>query len=189
MGHAGFVSAAAKAALSSDGQTLRIESDETKYGDQFVSSSIGVEKHHDYLIRLPLKLEDGRVMVKVTNGTRAQLLASENIDLREEFEGPDQPVTNAAIPFGTGDESQVCVTVANNAPESSRSIAELGRLELFELGPSSHEWMRYVRFPIHIFLIFYVTAAIVPFVILGIAVLLWTRNLRTLLLLLLVPAY
>lgn len=187
--HAGFVSPAAKTALSSDGQTLRIESDETKYGDQFVSSSINIEKHHDYLMRLPLKLEDGRVIVKVTDGTRARLLASENIDLHEEFGGPDQPVTSVEIPFGTGNESQVCVTVANNAPESSRSIAEIGRLELFELGPSSHEWMRYVRFPIHIVQQLFVTAAIVPLVILGIAALLWTRNSRALLLLLVVPAY
>jgi hypothetical protein len=189
MAHAGFVSPAAKAAVSSDGQTLRIESDETKYDDQFVSSSIGVERHHDYLMRLPLKLEDGRVIVKVTGGTRTLLLASENIDLHEEFAGPDQPVTTVAIPFVTGNESRVCVTVANNAPESSRSVAEIGRLELFDLGPSSQEWMRYPRFLIRILQKCFVTAAILPFVVLGIAVLLWTRNLRTLLLLLLVPVY
>lgn len=187
--HSTFVSPAARAALSGNGQTLRIESDETKYGDQIVSPLIGVEKHHDYLIRLPLKLEEGRVIVKVTDGTRIRLLFSENIDLREELAGPDQPVTSVAIPFVTGNESQVCVTVANNAPESSRSIAEIGHLELFELGPSSQEWMRYPRFLIHLLQRFYVTAAILPFLILGIVSLFWTQDFRALLLLIIVPAY
>lgn len=186
---AGFVSPAAKAALSNDAQKLRIESDGTRYGIQIVSPSIAVEKHHDYLLRLPLKLEDGRVIVRITDATQSKVLASTDVDLNEGFTSLDQPVNNLALPFVTGNESQVCVSFGNNAPVSARSLVEIGRLELFDLGPSSQGWMRYPRFPIRTLQKLFVTAAVLPCVILGIFALLWTRNLRTLILLLLVPAY
>ena len=185
----GFVSAAAKAALSGDAQKLRIESDETKYGVQIASPSIAVTKYHDYLLRLPLKLEDGRVMVRVTDAKQNAVLAATDVDLNEGLTSLDQPVNNLALPFVTGNESQICVSFGNNAPVSARSVAEIGRLELFDLGPSSQAWMRYIRFPIRALQKFFVTAAVLPCVILGIFALLWTRNLRRLILLLLVPAY
>ncbi len=168
---------------------MRIESDETKYGVQIVSTPIAVEKDHDYLLRLPLKLEDGRVLLRVTDPTQSRVLYSADIDTVEGVSALDQPVNNLALPFVSGDESQVCVSLTNNAPASARSVAEVGRLELFELGPSSQGWMRYLRFPIRNLQKFFVTAAVLPCVILGIFALLWTRNLRPLILLLLVPAY
>jgi hypothetical protein len=186
---AGFVSAGAKAALSTDAQKLRIESDETKYGVQIASTPIAVEKQRDYLLCLPLKLEDGRVTVRVTDAKQNTVLAATDVDLNEGLSSFDQPVNNLALPFVTGSESQICVSLANNVPVSARSVAEVGRLELFDLGPSSQAWMRYPRFPIRILQKLFVTAAVLPCVILGIVVLLWTRNLRTLILLLLVPAY
>ena len=186
---AGLISAGAKTGLSTDAQKLRIESDETKYGVQIVSTPIAVEQHHDYLLRLPLKLEDGRVMVRVTDAKQNAVLAATDVDLNEGLTSLDQPVNKLALPFVTGNESQICVSFANNAPVSARSVAEIGRLELFDLGTSSQAWMRYPRFPIRALQKFFVTAAVLPCVILGILALLWTRNLRPLILLLLVPAY
>ncbi len=186
---AGFVSAGAKTALSTDAQKLKIESDETKYGVQIASTPTAVEKQHDYLLRLPLKLDDGRVMVRVTDVKQNAVLAVTEVDLNEGLTSLDQPVSNLALPFVTGNQSQICVGLANNAPVSPRSVAEVGRLELFDLGPSSQTWMRYPRFPIRSLQKLFVTAAVLPCVILGIVALLWTRNLRPLILLLLVPAY
>jgi hypothetical protein len=187
--NAGLTSAGAKTALSTDAQTLRIESDETKYGVQIVSTPIAVERRHDYLLRLPLKLEDGRVMVRVTDAKLNTVLASTDVDLNEGLTSLDQPVNHLALAFVSGNESQVCVSLANNAPVSARSVAEIGRLELFDLGASSQAWMQLPRFPIRTLQKLFVTAAVLPCVILGIVALLWTRNLRTLILLLLVPAY
>ncbi len=184
-----LISAGAKTALSTDAQTLRIESDATKYGVQIVSTPIAVEQDHDYLLRLPLQLEDGRVMVRVTEAKQNAVLASTDVDLNEGLTSLEQPVNNLALPFVSDNESQICVSLANNAPVSARSVAVVGRLELFELGPSSQGWMRYLRFPIRNLQKFFVTAAVLPCVILGIFALLWTRNLRPLILLLLVPAY
>jgi len=186
---AGLISTGAKTTLSADAQKLRIESDETKYGVQILSTPIAVEKRHDYLLRLPLKLEDGRVTVKVTDARQKAVLAATDVDLNEGLSSLDQPVNNLALAFVTSNESQICVSLANNAAVSARSLAEIGSVELFDLGPSSQAWMRYPRFPIRLLQKFFVTAAVLPCVILGIFVLLWTRNLRTLILLLLVPAY
>jgi hypothetical protein len=185
----GFVSSAAKVTLSTDTQKLRIESDATKYGVQILSTPIAVEQRHDYLLRLPLKLEDGRVIVRVTDAAQSKELTATDVDLNEGLGSLDQPVNNLALPFVSGNESQVCVSFGNNAPVSARSVSEIGRLELFDLGPSSQAWMRYVRFPIRTLQKFFVTAAVLPCIILGILALLWTRNLRPLILLLLVPAY
>src|SRR5207248_11490436 len=88
-----------------------------------------------------------------------------------------------------GNHSQVIVSVANNAPPSVPSVAEIGRMELFDLGPSSQEWMRFPRFPIRVLQRFFVTAAVLPFVIFGIAWLLWTANFRAVILLLAAPTY
>ena len=186
---AGLISAGAKTAISADAQKLRIESDETKYGVQIASTPIAVAKQHDYLLRLPLKLEDGRVTVRVTDAKQNAVIAATDVDLNEGLSSLDQPVNNLVLPFVTGKESQVCVSFGNNAPVSARSVAEIGRLELFDLGPSSQAWMRYPRFPIRVLQRLFVTAAVLPCVILGIFALLWTRNYRTLILLLLVPAY
>jgi hypothetical protein len=185
----GFISAGAKTALSTDAQRLRIESDESRYGVQIASPSLAITKHHDYLLRLPLQLEDGRVTVRVTDAKLNAVLASIDVDLNEGVSSLDQPVNNLALPFVTGNESQVCVSLANNAPSSARSAAEIGRLELLDLGPSSQAWMRYVRFPIRTVQKLFVTAAVLPCIILGILAFLWTRNFRPLILLLLVPAY
>src|SRR5258707_7642140 len=175
LANAGFVSAGAKTALSTDGQKLKIESDETKYGVQIASPPIAVEKQHDYLLRLPLKLEDGRVMVRVTEVKRNAVLAVTEVDLNEGLTSLDQPVSNLALPFVTGNQSQICVGLANNAPVSPRSVAEVGRLELFDLGPSSHTWMRYPRFPIRSLQKLFLTPVVLPCLLLGIVSLLWTR--------------
>src|SRR5260370_15416245 len=169
-----LISAGAKTALSTDAQTLRIESDATKYGVQIVSTPIAIEQHHDYLLRLPLKLEDGRVMVWVTDAKQNAVLASTDVDLNEGLTSLEQPVNNLALPFVSNNESQICVSLANNAPESARSMAEVGRVDLFDLGPSSQGWMRYPRFPIRTLQKVFVTAALLPCGVLGVLSLLWT---------------
>jgi hypothetical protein len=60
---------------------------------------------------------------------------------------------------------------------------------LFDLGPSSYQWLRYLRIPIGLLQKFFLTAWILPLVIMGIVLLVWARQARTVALLLVVPVY
>jgi hypothetical protein len=182
-----FVSPQAKVTSTSDGR-LTIETDERKYGAQIVSPEIPIEPHHDYLLRLPLKLQEGRLLVSVVDANQSRALYSVPVELTEGVAAQDQPIQNLSLLF-VSSESQIRLSLANNASASTNSLAEVGSIQLFDLGPSSQEWMRYPRLPIRILQAFFITAGVVPFLILGIAALLWTRNFRTLILLTLVPLY
>ncbi len=183
-----LVSRQARLAIASNGQ-LKIESDETKYGIQIASTAIPLTQFHDYVLRLPMKLEDGRLSVSVVDGSQRHALYSVPIELTEGVAAQDQPTDNLALPFVSGTWKQVRLSIANNGAATPRSSAELGRVELFDLGPSARDWMRYVRFPIRILQMPFMTACVLPFMIIGIAALSWTRNFRSLILLLLVPLY
>jgi hypothetical protein len=184
----GGVSPGAQAS-SATGQTAKLLSDNTKYGPQLTSPEIIVAKQSDYLLRLPLKLEDGRVSVKITNVPGTRELSSAEIDLVEGVSSQNQPLQTLEIPFVTGDLTQIRVVVANNAPASARSIVELHRFELFDLGQSSQTWMHYPRLILRGCQRLFITAIIVPFAVLGIFLLIRSRNWLALLLLLIVPAY
>ena len=47
-----------------DDTWLRISSDDESYGNQLTSELIRVEPFNDYVLRMPLKLEQGRVSVR-----------------------------------------------------------------------------------------------------------------------------
>src|SRR4030095_16462270 len=57
----------AKVEVDNENRMLRIVGDETKYGNQIVSPPIPVKANHDYVFHLPLKLEEGRALLKVTD--------------------------------------------------------------------------------------------------------------------------
>lgn len=178
----------AKASETDDKQAVRLSSDESKYGSQFLSAPIATTPHHDYLLRLPIKLEDGRIAVNILDN-RSRILSRKTVDLLEIAPGSNQPRTDASLSFIAGSNSQVHLSIENNAPESSHSIVEFGRVELFDLGPSSQEWIRFVRLPLRWLQAPFISAVIIPFVLLGTAVLLWQRQFRNLALLLVVPTY
>jgi hypothetical protein len=47
-------------------QTVRMVGDQSQAGNQVVSTPITVQTDRDYLFRIPLKLEEGRALLKVT---------------------------------------------------------------------------------------------------------------------------
>jgi len=181
-----IVSPQAKATALGDGQ-VRVESDASQYGMQIVSSTIRVEIHHDYILRWPLKLEDGRMVTEVTDESQSRILSSENVELVEGIAAKDQPVNVLMLSFISGSQKQIRVKLSNNGGPSS--IAQLGHLELFDLGPSRREWMSYLRLPIRTVQKLFITACTLPLLILGIASMLWRRDFRSLILLSMVPLY
>jgi hypothetical protein len=175
-------------ALAEDKESVRLSTDQTRYGVQFVFAPMVVTPHHDYLLRLPIKLEDGRIALKLTDNP-GRVLSSFNVDLVESVPGPAQPRKHAALKFVSGNNSQVRLQIENNAPESSHSVVHFGRVELFDLGNSSQEWMGWVRRPLRWLQMPFITAVLIPISLLGIIVALWRRQFRNLVFLLIVPAY
>ena len=61
-------SAAAETFVSADGQSLRLKSDNSKYGAQLVTDSIAVKQNYEYAMRLPVIVEEGRMTINVLSG-------------------------------------------------------------------------------------------------------------------------
>jgi hypothetical protein len=179
--------------LVDDKRMLRIVGDETKYGNQIVSPPIAVKLDRDYLFRAPLKLEEGRALLKVTaldpNVAQHEALAASVIDLVEGKAPADQPLKRIELPFVSRNHWQVRLVLANNASPSIHPVARMGTVELYELGPSAYQWTHFPRSVIRTVQRFFLTAWMLPLTILGVVALSGARRRRTVLLLLSVPLY
>ena len=165
----------------------QIRGDGSKYGTQWASEKINVKPGTDYVLALPLKLEKGRVQLKITNAGEEKVLASVGIDLVEGVSAQEQPSHPLTIPFVSANESEVRLVVANFASE--HPVVQVGPTNLYELGPSSQQWLRYVRIPLGCIQRVFKTALFLPLVIVGLILLIRERQWRTLAIILAVPAY
>jgi hypothetical protein len=168
-------------------QWLRLEGLEHKYERLHVSETMNVKPGHDYVVHVPLKLEQGRLRVKITDEKQSAALAAVGVDLLEGVSAAEQPVRNVTIPFVSAKNSGVRLVIENFAVPHSR--AAIGASQLVELGPSSYQWLRYVRQPIRLVQRFFKTVWVLPFVVLGFILMARQRDWQSLALLLAVPAY
>ena len=179
--------------LVDENRMLRMVGDESKYGNQIVSPPIAVNADRDYVFRLPLKLEEGRALLKVTgpdaNATQQQALAASVIDIAEGVAPSEQALKRVELPFVSGNHTEVRLVLANNASAPVAPVARLGTIELYELGPSAYQWTRIPRFLIRNLQRFFLTAWMLPLTIFGIVILLRSQRRHTVLLLLSVPLY
>ena len=175
------------------GQTVRTVGDQTRYGNQIVSPPIAVQTDRDYVFRIPLKLEQGRALLKVTGPNadvdQAGAMAAFVADVVEGVAPAKQPQQRVEIPFVSAGQSQVRLALANNASGTGRAVVNLGKIELYELGPSRFQWTRYPRFILRSIQRLFLTAWMLPLAIFGIIALVKARRFQTILLLLTVPLY
>ncbi len=171
----------------SPGDWTQLRGDETKYGNQKSWELAGIHPGTDYVIHVPVRLEAGRVLLKITDASENKVLASVGVDLIETAPPHDQPIINFPIPFVSARESQVRLVIANYA--SPHSIVNVGPTTLVELGPSSYQWLRYVRIPLGFVQRVFKTAWMLPLVVIGLVLLLWEREWTRLAIILMVPAY
>jgi len=157
-----------------------------------VTPPVGVQPHTDYLLRLPLKLSEGQAVVQVWDAQRDTQLAVTPVQhpIRYLDLTPEQQlVVNVLCPFVSGDASQVRVVLQNGDRRAGRVAGGVGAVEAFALGPAAHEWTRYPRLLVrgvqHVFL----TALMLPLIILGAGLMLRDRRGRELVLLLALPLY
>jgi Dolichyl-phosphate-mannose-protein mannosyltransferase len=165
----------------------RIKGDERKYGTQRASEVITVREGNDYVFQVPLKLEEGRIQVKVTNESEDKVLAAAGVVVVEGISAQQQPVRDLKIPFVSGNESSVRLVIANYA--SQHPTVLVGPASLVALGPSSQQWLRYLRIPLGYVQRVFTTAWMVPLVVPGLVLLIRKREWKTLAIILTVPAY
>ena len=188
---AAAVSPRAVATLAANGQTLRLAGDDSKWGDQLVSPPTIVRGGMDYLIEVPLKLEQGRVLVQVKVAGRDDALTSMIVDPLEGFAADDeQPAALVRLSFASGHGGEVRVALSNAAArDNRRTVLHLGGMKLYALGESAHGWTRYPRLLIAGLQWFWKTAWMLPLALVGLWLLVRARRWPVLLVLLAVPAY
>lgn len=190
------MSGSAKASSTQEGDAaLRLESDDASKAIQLQTKSITVRPNYDYLLTIPVKIEQGRVSITVRpftarTTTRPQILASAAL--------PDSlervPYTNAyapavQIPFVSQSHDQIQLVVANAESPNQRAIMDFGRAQLAELGPASYLWTRYPRMLVKTVQKLFVTRYFLPLAILGVILLAVHRRKVALALILTVPLY
>ncbi|MEK6406814.1 MAG: glycosyltransferase family 39 protein [Acidobacteriota bacterium] len=203
-------------ALAEDRETLTVAGNDSGFDDQFSSAPIAVQKNTDYVLKIPLKLMQGRMAAKVTSADRRIALASlillppeaeprsktkveaKDVDGDNDSESAMDERPSPAIadnqrllmPFATGSRSEVLLVLSNNGPSSARPTCALGAAELLELGQTPHRWSRFVRPAVRLIeRSVYRTSRMLPLIGIGIILLAAARRWRVLLVLLVVPAY
>lgn len=179
----------ARVSLAPDAGAMLVTGDETKYEDQIASEPIPVQKNQDYLLTLPVKVEQGRMILSVTSDEGDRSYASTVIEAMEGKTPEEQPYAVIQLPFVSSSEGHVRVILSNGASKPSPPVVHVGPIKLFALGPASYLWTRYARAPLRLAQKLFLTAFMLPLVILGAALLARARRWRALIILLAVPAY
>jgi len=179
----------AKLSLDSDNQMLRIESDQTKYDAQFISASINVERQTDYLLKLPVQIEQGRISVNILSARDNSQLASAIVESLDWKSASEQPLNIIEIPFVSSNADAVRIVFSNEASKDASSVVQVGEPQLYALGSASSTWMRFPRTVVRLIQKLFITAVMLPLAILGLILLILAREHRTLWTLLVVPAY
>jgi hypothetical protein len=179
----------AEVSLSPDAQALHIKGDESKYDTQFLSAPITIEKQTDYVLRLPVRIEQGRMFVSIVRANSNSQHASAIIE-PQDWKRPDEQVWNVVeIPFISDSAVQVQVAFANGGTKDARPVMQVGEPQLYALGPSSFMWTRFPRALVRLTQKLFVTAVMLPLAIIGFLILIFARQRNSIALLLIVPAY
>ena len=170
---------------AADEQTLRITADDSRWGDQVSWGPIAVQRNADYILRVPVRIEQGNAVIRVASVDQRLTLASTPILNVIE----NQPTTEVRVPFVTRGTTQINLVLSNGGAKSTRATLQLGRMEIFNPGPASHLWTRYPRMLIRALQKFFVTAWVLPLTFLGALLLVWAGQGRTAAILSVVTVY
>jgi hypothetical protein len=176
------------ATLTPDGKMLRLQGDESK--NQLISAPISIEGGTDYVLKLPVRLRQGRMMISVEGLGDNYTYASTILEPQDWKSPEEQPLSIIEIPFvSRKDGGQVRVVFANNGAKGTSPVLEIAHLQLFSLGPASFTWTRIPRAVLRLIQKLFVTALMLPLAILGLILLIRARRTSAIILLLTVPAY
>jgi hypothetical protein len=176
----------AEITLAPGGQTLNLRGDDSKYDAQFTTAPIAVRRDTDYLLQLPVRIEQGRMTINVTRANGSTPAASFIVEPQDWKTQAEQPTAIIQIPFVSRSDEEVRIVFSNGG---SRPLVQIGQAQLYALGPSAYGWTRYPRALVNLIQRVFVTAVMLPLALFGLYLLVNRRQWRALALLLVVPAY
>lgn len=185
------ISRRAEAYLNDGGQLVLLADQGAGYADQFASAVIPLSVGTDYVLRIPIRLEQGKMAVKVTSPDRSVTLKAALL----ENKGPAKAKTwdeieEIAIPFASGKLSEVRLVISNNGSQPERPSLLLGPLSVFEAGPTPLLWTRAPRSVVRgLQKNIFKTTPMLAAISVGALLLLLARRARQMVLLLAVPFY
>jgi hypothetical protein len=177
-------SAGAQLSVVFDGQDITVRGDESRYGAQ-VGWPIRLRPDVDYLVQIPVRMLNGRMRMSVQNPNGA-VLSSAVAETAEDILPAAQPLSLIKLPF-VADDPNPRLVVSNEA--SANPFAEMGPVEIYELGAARFLWTRYPRFLIHGMQKIFITAVILPLAIFGSLVMILKKQRVPMVLLSIVPIY
>ena len=172
-----------------DSETLQMISHAPGNAIQLKATPTEVKNDYDYVFKIDVVVESGRVALQVVGAGSGNVLSSAIVEKAEVKEGQPPPVQVVEIPFVSGDDGSVRLAVYNAAAASETSIVNVRGLELFELGASSFLWTRPLRWFVNAVQGLFITAVMLPLSLAGLVILIWRRSWQVLALLLSVPVY
>lgn len=176
--------------LEASDEWLRVTGDSGRFENEVVLPALNIERETDYVLRVPVRVEQGSLVITVTSADTNQLLGETPIISAEPETAPEAQAVNITyLPFVSGGTDRVRVRLTSGASRPAQTVAEVGRIEIYRLGPSSYQWRRSLRLLVRSAQKLFITAWMLPLAIIGIVLLLRTKQRRAVLLLLVVPAY
>jgi hypothetical protein len=154
------------------------------------SRPLPVASDSDYLLRVPLKVEQGNVIFTVIDADQNTVYAATPVfHALEVLPGLGQQTHVVEIPFVTRKAGSVQLVLENEGTKAAATVLEIGSVQAFHLGPASFVWTKYPRAIIHFAQKLFITAWIIPFALCG-GILLYAAGAgRWLVLLLAIPCY
>jgi hypothetical protein len=190
---------------------LRLITDGIAHTEQLSPAPIVVKPGTDYIMTIPVALEQGRADLKIraldqrftlqskvifnyskknkTGKNKKSERSASEAQPDAQAANEEKPVTLIQMPFSSGNNHEVRFVIANNGA-GEKTILETGEAQLFEIGKTPYQWTQVPRSVVlglqkNIFK----TDTMRLLILLGILLLAFARRQKALLILLAVPLY
>ena len=169
---------------------LRLETDDNPNATQLVTKPIALRRNFDYVLTVPVRIQQGRLSITVKRVGQPQILASAALpDSLERVPYTNAFVSTVQMPFVSTSDGDVQIVIANVDSSNPPAIVDIGQVQLNELGPASYLWTRYPRMLVKTVQKLFVTRNFLPLTVLGVILLAVYRRKAALVLILTLPLY
>ena len=168
--------------VSVDNTSSTVLGNDARNGIQLSSCKLPVTEGQDHVFETAIRIQKGRVRLSIHKPSVSEIV--------EPIEGKDsiaQPFQTIRLPF-VASSGSIDFEVSNEA-SNAPSLLQIGETKLYELGPARFLWTRYLRIPLRGVQRLFVTAAFLPFALIGLGVTVFRKQTAALIVLSVVPLY